>query len=170
MPQFDTAFWSSLIFWSVVSFGTLLFLLNKYALPPLLAALDAREKTIKDSLEQAARVKSEAEEAMAQYQAKLKAAQQEAQALIEAARQRAAEEAEANEQRARQEARRLVADARVEIERERQQALRDIRNAAVELTIGATEKILERTLTTADHRRMVEEAVEALARQARHQN
>lgn len=165
MPQFDTAFWSSLIFWSVVSFGILLFLLHKYALPPLLAALEAREKTIRDSLEQAERVRREAEEAMAQYQAKLKAAHQEAQALIEAARLRAAQEAEANEQRARQEAQRLVAEARAEIERERLQALREIRDAAVDLTIGATEKILERNLTAADHHRMVEEAVDALARQ-----
>jgi F-type H+-transporting ATPase subunit b len=166
MPQFDPSFWSSVIFWSLVSFGVLLLLLKKYALPELIAILEAREKTIRDSLEQAERVRREAEEAMAQYQAKLKAAQQEAQALIDAARQRAAEEAEANEQRARQEAQRLVAEARSEIDRERLQALRDIRNAAVDLTIGATEKILERNLTAADHRRMVEEAVDAMARQA----
>ena len=53
MPQFEPDFFSSLIFWEVISFGILLFVLYKYAFPGILSALEEREKKIKDSLDQA---------------------------------------------------------------------------------------------------------------------
>ena len=53
MPQFESHFFSSLIFWEVVSFAILLFVLYKFAFPGILSALEEREKKIKDSLDQA---------------------------------------------------------------------------------------------------------------------
>jgi len=44
MPQFDTQFFSSLLFWEWVSFGILLLILYKYAFPWILENLDARER------------------------------------------------------------------------------------------------------------------------------
>ena len=61
MPQFETHFFSSLIFWEIVSFAILLFVLAKYAFPPLLEGLDARERKIRDSIEAAERQRAEAE-------------------------------------------------------------------------------------------------------------
>ena len=40
MPQFESHFFSSLIFWEVLSFGVLLFLLYKYAFPGILSILE----------------------------------------------------------------------------------------------------------------------------------
>ena len=58
MPQFESHFFSSLIFWEILSFGILFFLLYKYAFPSLLGMLEEREKKIKDSLDQAERHRS----------------------------------------------------------------------------------------------------------------
>ena len=55
MPQFDTHFFSSLIFWEIISFAALLFILAKYAFPPILQTLDERERKIRDSIESAER-------------------------------------------------------------------------------------------------------------------
>ena len=55
MPQFDTTFFSSLIFWEVISFAVLFWILYKFAFPPILEALETRERKIRDSLEQAER-------------------------------------------------------------------------------------------------------------------
>ena len=44
MPQFESAFFSSLIFWEIVSFGILLFLLYKYAFPGHLERLGRARK------------------------------------------------------------------------------------------------------------------------------
>ena len=53
MPQFDTQFFSSLIFWELISFGILLWVLSKFAFPPILEALETRERKIRDSIDQA---------------------------------------------------------------------------------------------------------------------
>ena len=48
MPQFEqVSVFGSLIFWSVLSFGILFFILKKFAFPPILEALEMREKKIR---------------------------------------------------------------------------------------------------------------------------
>ncbi|MFO0698514.1 MAG: ATP synthase F0 subunit B [Nitrospira sp.] len=88
MPQFESHFFSSLIFWEVVSFGILLFILYKYAFPGILSILEEREKKIKDSLDQAERHRSDAESRLKEYEAKLSAAGKEAEAILAAAKER----------------------------------------------------------------------------------
>ena len=51
MPQFESHFFSTLIFWEVLSFAILFFVLYKFAFPGILSALEEREKKIKDSLD-----------------------------------------------------------------------------------------------------------------------
>ena len=48
-----------LLFWMIISFGTVLFILIKYAWKPILKALKAREKSISKSLKAAKRAKEE---------------------------------------------------------------------------------------------------------------
>lgn len=58
MPQFEQVeVFSSLIFWSLLSFGLLFVLLKKYAFPPILDALDDREKKIRADIEGAEKLK-----------------------------------------------------------------------------------------------------------------
>jgi F-type H+-transporting ATPase subunit b len=167
MPQFDTQFLASLLFWSVISFGILLFLLKRFALPGILEMLEAREKKIKDSLDQAERLKQEAQQLLAQYEAKLKAVHDEGRMILEAARKQAQQQLEENEQRVELETQRMLAEARSEIQREQQQVLREVQRAAVDLTLLAAEKVLSRSLTDADHRRLIDEAVQEITQQAK---
>ncbi|HET6464091.1 MAG TPA: F0F1 ATP synthase subunit B [Nitrospiria bacterium] len=159
MPQFDTQFLSPLLFWSIVSFGILLFLLKRFALPGVLEMLDMREKKIKDSLDQAERLKQEAQQLLSQYETKLKSVHEEGRSILEAARKQAQQQLEENERRIEQETRRMLDDARSEIQRDQQHALQEIQRTAVDLTLLAAEKVLARSLTDADHRRLVDEAV-----------
>ncbi len=167
MPQFDLHFLSPLVFWSVVSFGALLFLLYRYAFPVIFRALEEREKTIKDSLDQAERLKQEAQQLLAQYEARLKSVHDEGRMILDAARQQAQLQLEENERRMEQEAQRMLAEARSEIQREQQQVLREVQRAAVDLTLLAAEKVLSRSLTDADHRRLIDEAVQEIAQQGK---
>jgi F-type H+-transporting ATPase subunit b len=89
MPQFESHFFSSLIFWEVVSFGILLFVLYKFAFPGILSALEERERKIKDSLDQAEMHRSAAERKLG-YEAKLEGASREAEGILLAAKERAA--------------------------------------------------------------------------------
>ncbi len=164
MPQFESHFFSSLIFWEIVSFGILLFILYKYAFPGILSVLEEREKKIKDSLDQAERHRSEAENRLKEYEAKLSAAGKEAEAILAAAKERAQRLLDENEQRLIAEAERIKGDTTREIEQERRKALQDIRTQTTELALMVAEKVVQRSLTEADQRKFADEALEALSR------
>jgi F-type H+-transporting ATPase subunit b len=164
MPQFESHFFSSLIFWEIVSFCLLLWVLYKYAFPPILELLETRERKIRESLEQAERHRVEAERKMQEYEAKINAASREAEAVLAQAKERAQRLLDENEQRLVTEAERIKADASREIEHERRKAIQEIRNQATDLALLVAEKVVERSLTDADHRRMADEALAAVAK------
>nr|MBI3612796.1 F0F1 ATP synthase subunit B [Nitrospirota bacterium] len=163
MPQFESHFFSSLMFWEIVSFVILLWILAKYAFPPILETLEARERKIRESLEQADRHRAEAERKMQEYEAKLAAAAKEAEALFAAARERAQRVQEENEQRLQADAERIKGDAQREIDAERRKAVQDIRNQTTDLALLVAEKVLGRSLNDADHRRLADEALAAVS-------
>jgi F-type H+-transporting ATPase subunit b len=164
MPQFETHFFSSLIFWEVVSFAILLFVLYKFAFPGILGALEEREKKIKDSLDQAERLRAEAELRLKEYEAKLSASSKEAEGILTAAKERAQRILEENEQRLTAEAERIKGDATREIDQERRKAIQEIRTQTTDLALMVAEKVVERSLTDADHRKLADEALAALAK------
>lgn len=164
MPQFDTRFFSSLIFWEIVSFAILLFILAKYAFPPILHTLDERERKIRESIESAERRSAEAERRMAEYEAKMKASQKEAEEMVAQAKVRAQQMKEENERQLSADAERIKAAAAREIEQERRKALDDVRRYAGDLALQVAGKVLERSLTDADHKRLADESLAAVAK------
>ena len=163
MPQFDTHFFSSLIFWEIVSFGILLWVLWKFAFPPILATLETRERKIKESLEQAERHHADAERKLQEYEAKLSGVSREAEAMMVQAKDRAQRLLEENEQRLLAEAERIKGDATREIEHERRKAIQEIRTQTAELALQVAEKVVGRSLNDEDHRRLADQALEAVA-------
>jgi F-type H+-transporting ATPase subunit b len=167
MPQFESHFFSTLIFWEVISFGVLLFLLYKYAFPGILGMIEERERKIKDSLDQAERHRSEAERKLKEYEAKLEGASREAEGILSAAKERAQRLMEENEQRLIAEADRIKGDATREIDHERRKAIQEIRTQTTDLALMVAEKVVQRSLTDADHRRLADEALDALSKASR---
>jgi F-type H+-transporting ATPase subunit b len=167
MPQFESHFFSSLIFWEIVSFAILLFILYKFAFPRILSGLEEREKKIKDSLDQAEHHRSEAERTLKEYEAKLAAASKEAEGLLAAAKERAQRLMEENEQRLMAEAERIKGDATREIDQERRKAVQEIRTQTTDLALMVAEKVMQRSLNDADNRRLADEALDALTKSSR---
>jgi F0F1-type ATP synthase membrane subunit b/b' len=81
--QFDPGVWV----WSVLVFAVLLIILKKMAWKPMIAAIDAREKTIKDSLDQAANIQAEAKRIGEEQNKILAEARIQAQALLQSSKQ-----------------------------------------------------------------------------------
>ena len=163
MPQFDSHFFSSLIFWELVSFGILLWVLSKFALPPILEALELRERKIRESIDRALALDLKAENRLEEYEAKLQGATQEAEAIVAKARDKAQRLIEENEQRLRVESERIKTETSQEIERERRKALQDIRGEAADLALLVAEKVLVRSLSDDDNRRLAEEALQSVS-------
>lgn len=167
MPQFDSHFFSSLIFWEVVSFGILFFILYKFAFPGILKVLEEREKKIKDSLDQAELHRASAERTLKEYQAKLEGVSREAEGILSTAKERAQRLMEENEQRLIAEAERIKGDATREIDTERRKAIQEIRTQTTDLALMVAEKVVQRSLTDADHKRLADEALDALSKSSR---
>ncbi|MDA0738442.1 MAG: F0F1 ATP synthase subunit B [Nitrospirae bacterium] len=163
MPQFDSHFFSSLIFWELISFGILLWVLSKFALPPILEALETRERKIRDSIDQAEQSRTSAEQRLREYEAKLRGAAQEAEAMLAEARTKSQRMLEENEQRLRAESERIKAETTQEIDRERRKALQDIRGEAADLALLVAEKVLVRSLSDDDNRRFAQEALQSVS-------
>jgi len=163
MPQFDTHFFSSLIFWELISFGILLWVLSKFALPPILEALETRERKIRDSIDQAEQSRTSADQRLQEYEAKLRGAAQEAESILNEARNKSQRMLEENEQRLRAESERIKAETAQEIDRERRKALQDIRAEAADLALLVAEKVLVRSLSDDDNRRFAQEALQSVS-------
>lgn len=151
--QWDTATWS------LVVFLVLLYILGKYAWPPILEGLKKREETIRTSLEEAKKTKAEMEQVRLQFQAEMKAAQEKIPLLMEDARKQA--EAMSNEIRAK-----AAADIQSERDRLRREldiakdaALKDLWTQAAQLATLISAKAIGRSLTEDDHRRLLDEAM-----------
>jgi F-type H+-transporting ATPase subunit b len=81
-----------------------------------------------------------------------------------AAKERTQRLMEENEQRLTAEAERIKGDATREIEHERRKAIQEIRTQTTDLALMVAEKVVQRSLTDADHRRLADEALNALSR------
>jgi F-type H+-transporting ATPase subunit b len=151
-----------LMVWTLLVFGATMFLLSKLAFPRISEALGRRQAAIEDSIDTAERTRAEAEQILSEYRERLKEARAQADEIVERARQAA----ETHKGEAKEQGQEMLAEAAKRAERDieaaTKRALDDIRKEVADLTIMATEKVTRKTLTDADQRRLVEEALSEL--------
>lgn len=85
-PPFDPATWGSQLFWLAITFGALLFLMSRVALPRVAAILERRSNRLAGDLAAAGRLKEETDAAIAGYEQALAEARQNAHAIAQKAR------------------------------------------------------------------------------------
>jgi len=143
----------------LVSFLVLFGLLYFFAYKPILRMFDERSQRIKDSVEQAERVKEEAAAAEGENQKKLEAAAKEGQEAIARAMRAGDEARQRAQQEAQVEAASLVEKARQEIQRERDEVAGELRQEFADLTVAAAEKVIEKSLDKEAHRELIEKVL-----------
>src|SRR5690606_640556 len=151
-----------LMIWTVVIFLALLAVLGKFAWKPILGALEARERRIQDILDAAARDREEAERLMEENRRQLAEARQQAQQITAEGRQAAERIRQEMLERARAEQEELLARARQELDRERERALETLRRDAVDLSLAAAAKLVEKRLGSEDDRRIINEYLDRI--------
>jgi F-type H+-transporting ATPase subunit b len=148
-----------LMIWTIVLFLITMWVLSKVAFPKIQEALDRRAKTIAESIDAAERQRKESDELLEEYRTRLAEAREQADEIMARAR-KAADTAENEGQTVGREKRdELVAQAQRDIEAETRRSLESIRREVAVLTVLATEKVTRKTLTEADQKRLVEEAL-----------
>lgn len=150
-------------FWVAVSFFVFLGVLAYYKVPALIAkALDDRAAAIRKELDEARRLREEAQNLLNDYQKKHRNAAQEAEAITEEARREA--EAYAKETRAAlaESLERRTRQAEEKIARAEAQAVDEVRAAAVDTALAAAEKILREKASGASGAALVDDSIRNL--------
>jgi F-type H+-transporting ATPase subunit b len=125
--------------------------------PPLLRAIEARQKTIADGLAEADRGRSALADAQKQTDVILREARERAHELVAAAEKSAGQRIEESKQQAKAEGERLVAAAHAQIEQEVQSAKQQLREQVAQLAVSGAEKILRREVDARAHGDMLDQ-------------
>jgi len=148
-----------LFFWQTLLFVGLLLLLAKYAWKPILAAIEERENTIKDSLEAAEKAKADMEAVQADNKRILKEARAERDALLAEAKKTSTQIVNDAKDAAQAEADKIAAAAQEAIQQEKNAAINDLKAQVAGLSVDIAQKVLQGEL--ADQKKQ-EQLVEKL--------
>ncbi len=151
-----------LTIWTFIIFIGLLIILGKTAWKPLLASLKTREQAIADSLDRAEQARADAERLIAENKLERIKAEEEVQKSLREGRAYAEQMRRDLVEKAKGEAARMVEQARAEIQRDTQNAIRQLRNEAADLAILATSKLLDENMDEERHRRVIHKMISEL--------
>ena len=139
---------TGLLFWMTIIFGLVVFILAKFGFPLITGMVEKRNKRIEDSLE-AARTAEEAIAHLKEEQDRIVAETRAEQSRLmqEAAAERDRMIAQAQDQ-ARVEAQKIMEDAKVRINQEKDQAMKELRNEVAVISMAIAEKALRKELSS----------------------
>jgi F-type H+-transporting ATPase subunit b len=150
-------------FWVAIAFLAFLLILAYYNVPKLIAkALDDRAAGIRRELDEARRLREEAQALLADYQKKHRNAGQEAEAIIEQARRESEAFAAETRRSLAETLERRRKQAEDKIARAEAQAVEDVRAAAVDMAIAAAEKILRDKAAGAGGAALIDESIRSI--------
>jgi len=148
--------------WITLAILTLFYIAWKPVKAAVLGGLDARAARIAKDLDDAAKLRAEAEKLLAEYQAKHRDAMAQADAIVAQAREEAARMAAKAEADLAASLKRREELAMERISQAEAQATAEVRSAAVDLAMAATAKLLEGRLDAGRQDALAEGAIKAL--------
>ena len=142
--EFDATFWATV--------ALVIFLIGMMYLkvPGMITkALDDRADKIRDDLDEAKRLREEAQQLLAEYQRKRKEAEAEAEGIVSAAKREAEAMVADAERKTAEYIERRNAMAEQKIAQAEAQAIADVRSNAVDIAVGAAESLIGKKMTAA---------------------
>jgi F-type H+-transporting ATPase subunit b len=134
-----------------LTFALFIWFTVRFVWPPLMRAIEERQKTIADGLAAAERGRLDLEQATQRSAQVLREAKQQAQEILAQADRRAAEIVEEAKTAAKTEGERLIAGAKADIEREIARAREALRAQVAALVVAGAEQILRREVDEKAH-------------------
>ena len=141
-PPFDPSHYPSQILWLAIIFGLFYLFLKRVALPRVGSILEVRRERITHDLDQAAKMKEEADSAIAAYEQELAEARAKANSIGQDARDAAKAEAEAKRKEVESGLDKKLADAEAQIERIKSSALAEVGNIATDTASAIVERLI----------------------------
>jgi F-type H+-transporting ATPase subunit b len=153
--RFDPGVW----IWTMIVFVALLVILKKMAWKPIIASIEERDKTIKASLEQAARIQEETKRMTEEQNRILAQARHEANSMLQSSKQAAEDLRRKLEQAAQDEKARIIASATHEIDASKRAAMADLKKTTADLSIKIAEKLIQANMDDAKQRSLVDQLI-----------
>lgn len=141
MPEIGYFFWTALafvIFWMLI---------GKFAVRPIQNSIEARNKSIEDSLAQAELARKEIASMQAKNEDLLKEAREERSKIVNEAKAFSDKFRAEQMDRAKADAAKVLADAKSEIDNMKKQAMNEVKNEVGKLAVEMSEKILRTKLS-----------------------
>jgi len=150
----DPAFWVSVAFLGFIAVALY------FKLPGMITKLlDDRAERIRKELDEAQRLREEAQALFAEYQRKTRNAAQEAEDIVTHARQEAKRHAEQASKDLAELLERRAAQAEAKIAQAEAQAIQDVRSAAVDLAVNAARRVMQQDLSADKADALVDTAI-----------
>ena len=150
MDKLISEFSIGLFFWQSILFIGLIFLLKKFAWKPILDAVNEREEGILKALESAEDAKKEMQNLTADNANLLKEARAERDAMMKEAREIKDSMISEAKEEAKEQAAKMIENAIVAIDQEKQAALAHLKKEVADLSIGIAEAIVKKELSSPD--------------------
>jgi F-type H+-transporting ATPase subunit b len=146
----------------LIAFVVFVIFCMKFVWPPIIAAIEDRQKTIADGLAASERAAKDLELAQDNAKAQLKEAKAQAAEIVDAAKKRETQIIEEAAGKAQAEREKIIASGQAEIESERNRAREELRSQVAVLAVAGAEKILERSIDAAAHSDILDKLVAEL--------
>lgn len=134
-----------------VSFAVFIWFTVKFVWPPLLKAIETRQKQIADGLAEAERGKSALVDASKKSDIIIKEARDRSQEILAQSEKRASQMVEEAKANAKAEGDRMIAAAHAQIQQEVQSAKTQLREQVASLAVAGAEKILRKEVNAQVH-------------------
>ena len=150
-------------FWALVGLIIFLGIAAYFKVPGMIAGqLDQRAEKIKDELEEARRLREEAQQLLAEYQRKRKEAEAEAAVIVDAAKREAKALAADAKVKTEEYVARRTAFAEQKIAQAERDAIAEVRGRAVEIAIEAARKVLGDKVDAAAAGKLFQDSISAV--------
>ncbi|MDX8403320.1 MAG: F0F1 ATP synthase subunit B [Mariprofundaceae bacterium] len=162
MPQFDTTFFSSQIFWTIISFIILFVVLSRWVLPRIAAIIQKRTRLIEEEIEEAHKKRKEMESLKNDYATKLSEIDQEIKKMFDESEKRIVEKRNQMMGEWKDEMERKKRDFLEDAEVTRRKAIKDIRSQSADLVVTAAEQVIHERIGKAEAQKALDKSIEQL--------
>lgn len=137
---------TGLMFWTIVTFLTMVILLKTFAWGPLLHAIEERERHMKDEREGAEKARKEAQKIQTDLEARLAGLEAKSREILAQAQKEAEALRAKHSQEAKEEAERLMAKTRATLDEEKRRLVGELRQEVAQLSVQAAEKLVRKSV------------------------
>ncbi|MDS1138459.1 F0F1 ATP synthase subunit B [Nitratireductor indicus] len=141
-PPFDSSTFPSQLLWLAITFGLFYLFLKRVVLPRIGGILEVRRDRIAQDLDQAARMKEEADQAVAAYEQELAEARKKANVIGQEARDAAKVEADAERRSVEKELEAKLGEAEKRIASIKDAAMRDVGTIAEDTAASIVQELV----------------------------